>query len=160
MSYVSENQGANPAGLAAALLINGAVVAAAFFASVAIVPRVFEPRTKTFNVPIDQPPPMPADTIEPKVDLQKPDPVFANKPIVNIPAKPIDQISATDVMGDIPFATDSDGSKIAANIGVKDAIERILPPPVFKAATRDPRFTRNFQPSIQWAFYSVRLRAK
>ena len=146
MSYISEKQRANPAGLAAAILINGGVVAAAFLTSMEVVPRVMEPRTTTFNVPIAKPPPIPVEKIEPKVEMQKPSPLYIDRPIISIPAKPADQISTTDVIGNIPLDTGFGGVDIAANIGVKAAIERILPPPVFKSAARDPKFARNFQP--------------
>jgi periplasmic protein TonB len=147
MSYVSQKQGANPAGLAAAVLINGGVVAAAFLMSVAVVPRITEPRIKTFDVPADQPPPVPLKQAEQEVKLKKPDPVYADKPIVDIPVKPLDSVSTTDIIADPPFYTDTAGPKIALNTGVKDAIAKVVPPPVFKAATRDPRFARDFQPA-------------
>jgi periplasmic protein TonB len=147
MSYISQKQGANPAGLAAAVLINGAVVAAAFMTSMVVLPKIAEPGVTTFNVPIDQPPPVPPQKTEQEVPLKKPDPVYLDKPIVSIPAKPMDQISTTDVMTNIPLVTDPDGTKIALNTGVKDVIERILPPSVFRSAARDPKFARHFQPA-------------
>ena len=117
MSYVSEKQRANPAGLAAAILINGGVVAAAFLTSMVVVPQVMEPRTTTFNVPIDKPPPIPVEKTEPKVELQKPSPLYIDRPIISIPAKPADQISTTDVIGNIPLDTGSGGVEIAAITG-------------------------------------------
>ncbi len=147
MSYISQKQGANPAGLAAAVLINGAVVAAAFMTSMVVLPKITEPSVTTFNVPIDQPPPVPPQKTEQETPLAKPNPVYLDKPIVSIPAKPMDQVSTANVMVNVPLVTDPNGTRIALNTGVKDAIERILPPSVFRSAARDPKFARNFQPA-------------
>ncbi len=146
MSYVTQKQGANPAGLFAAILINGGVVAAAFFTSMAIAPTFKEPRIRTFDVPVDKPPPEVVKKTEPKVELQKPDLIYAEKPLVNVPQKPLDQVSTSNEIKNIPLATDPEGVKVAINTGVKDVIERVIPPSIFKAAERDPKFARNFQP--------------
>jgi periplasmic protein TonB len=146
MSYVSQKQGANPAGLAAAILINGGVVAAAFFTTMVIVPKIKEPRISTFDVPVDKPPPEVVKKTQPETDIQKPDPIYVEKPLVNVPQKPLDRVETTNEITNISLFTDPEGTKVAINTGVKEVIERVLPPSIFKAAERDPRFARNFQP--------------
>ncbi len=146
MSYVTQKQKTNPAGLAATILINGGVVAAAFLMSTNILPNIEETRIKTFDVPVDKPPPEQVAKTDKEIVLQKPKPAFADKPIVDIPVKQDGGITTTDIFSETPLATDSEGPKIAFNTGVKDVIERALPPPIFKAAARDPKFARDFQP--------------
>jgi periplasmic protein TonB len=146
MSYVSQKQGANPAGLAAAILINGGVVAAALLTSMVIIPTNKRPPISTFDVPIAKPPPEVVKKTQPEVEIQKPDPIYAEKPLVEVPQKPIDRVETTREINNIPLFTDPVGTKIAINTGVKEVIERVIPPSIFKAAQRDPKFARNFQP--------------
>ncbi len=146
MSYVTQKQKTNPAGLAATILINGGVVAAAFLMSTDILPKIRDQGIKTFDVPVDKPPPEQVAKTDKEIVLQKPKPAFVDKPIVDIPVKNDGGITTTDVFSETPLLTEPDGQKIAVNTGIKDVIERALPPPIFKAAARDPKFARDFQP--------------
>ncbi len=147
MSYVSQKQGPNLAGIAAAVLINGAVVAAAFMTSMAITPKIIEDRIKAFHVPIKQPPP--PDVIKKPIDkviIKKTNPLFVDKPIIDTPIKSMERMTTTSTVVDIPLYTQPTGEEVSLNTGVKQVIERVLPPSIFKTASRDPKFARNFQP--------------
>jgi periplasmic protein TonB len=146
MSYVTQKTGPNPAGLSAAVLINGGVVAAALlFTTVVVPPTRRAPPVTTFDVPTQKPPPKDEVVIEPP----KPNPVFVQKPLVNIPV-PLDPVITTaNETAEAPLFTKPFGTetKLASNIGMKQEIEKIIPPaPIFKSAERDPRFASNFQP--------------
>jgi protein TonB len=145
MSYVSQKQRANPVGLTAAIAINGAVVLAALMSSMVIAPRIIKKDPTVINVPVKSPPP-PDKKIEPRTELPKPKPQFLDKPIIDIPVKPLNGTMMTNEATDTTLWTDPAGTTLAANTDVKTVIERVLPLPVFKAATRDPKFVRNFQP--------------
>jgi protein TonB len=146
MSYVTQKQRTNPAGLAATILINGGVVAAAFLMSTDILPKIKDPDIKTFDVPADKPPPKEIEKTDKEIVLQKPKPAFAEKPIVEIPVKNDGGITTTNIFDDTPLFTEPEGQKLALNAGVNEVIERAVPPPIFKAAARDPKFARDFQP--------------
>ena len=143
MSYVSENRSSSFSGMGAAILVNGS-----FILAVALSPLVVKPRppgsiTIGKNIPNKPPPP----EIEPEEDKRaKPiDPVLVPKPIFQTTKTPILPFDTSDKQQDADADTVIDGT------GGDDVTETIrevvkLPVPPFKAAVRDPRFARSFQP--------------
>ncbi len=146
MSYVTQKQRANPAGLIGAIMINGGVVLAALTMATVVVPgRAPDIRPKTFDVPTQKPPKEEIKK-DPAVETPRPNPVFIEKPIVDI-AKPLDEgIRTTDEAKTIPNFTESLGEKITLSSGDKDVIEQAIPKPIFRSATRDPKYAHKFQP--------------
>jgi periplasmic protein TonB len=142
MSYTSEKKRANPTSMALAIGVNGSIILA-----VALSPIVAERIIRT--------PPMTADNIEieplpPKADEQKPETdtkpidqdVFVPKPLT----KTLPETDNDTRTGDTPV-TDTvvaDG-KGGGEVRIQDPV--VEPPaPIFKGASRDPRFARDFQP--------------
>jgi periplasmic protein TonB len=138
MSYASENRRGSPMGMGAAVLFNGSIILA-----VALSPLVVPPPkpSKPFEggAIALQPPP------EPEVDkvreLPKLPPIFVPKPHVETQTKPQPG----------PTISETETATTLSNGGGDDGTETIrqipeLPKPIFKAALRDPRFARDFQP--------------
>jgi periplasmic protein TonB len=140
MSYVSEKKRGNPLGMGAAVLVNGSIILA-----IALSPLVVQPPERDKGLegrPITlQPPPEP-EVEKPKDPLETP-PIFAPKPQVQTqtPPKPGPTITETETATTILNAGggDDEGAGTAGHV-------RELPTPIFKAAMRDPRFARVFQP--------------
>jgi periplasmic protein TonB len=146
MSYVTQKQKANPAGLFGAIVINGGVVLAALTMATVIVPdQAPDIRPKTFDVPMQKPPKEELKQ-DRAVETPRPRPVFIEKPIVDI-AEPLDDsIRTTGEITTIPFFTEPLGDQIAISGGVKEVIERVVPKPIFKPAIRDSKYANKFQP--------------
>lgn len=140
MSYVSENRQSRFTGMTAAVLVNGSIILAVALSPLVVEPREQRPITIGANIPNDPPPPPPTD----KVTVAKPQvPVFIPKPIHDTVKPPLDQVETTDVKQDIASIFDGKGGD-----DMTETVREIIKPPVppFKAATRDPRFIRSFQP--------------
>lgn len=140
MSYVNKNRRGNPASMGAAILVNGSVILAVALSPLVVQPE--GPRKRIIADPITlQPPP------EPKVDKPKNtpeiEPIFKPKQIVETLQPPKERPTVTE--NDTATGTIFDGT------GGDDATEIVRdlpkpPMPIFKAALRDPRFARDFQP--------------
>jgi periplasmic protein TonB len=140
MSYVSEKKRSDPVGMGAAILVNGSIILA-----VALSPLVVQPpeRGKRFEGEAItlQPPPKP-ELPKPKDSLETP-PIFAPRPKVQTqaPPKPGPTITETETGTTILNGGGGDEEGIGA---IRQIAE--LPKPIFKAALRDPKFARDFQP--------------
>ncbi|MEP7348396.1 MAG: TonB family protein [Sphingorhabdus sp.] len=145
MSYVSEKKRGNPVGMGAAVLVNGSIILA-----VALSPLVVErvkPKPPIFGEPIELTPPKPKEVIE--QESRKMPPIFVPKPINDTGVPPVDQVATSEKIEDTGPLMDGQGGDDETEI-VRDIINPPASP--FKAATRDLRFTRNFQPD-----YPVRM---
>lgn len=141
MSYASETTRANPATMGAAILVNGAIILA-----VALSPIVAEyvptPTIITGRNIEDRPPPPPDTPVE-KQQPKKADPIF-------VPDRAADTKTQIDT-GLTTTTTETDTNTIVDGTGGDDFTETVRelpkpPMPIFKAALRDPRFARDFQP--------------
>ena len=146
MSYVSQAKRTNPVGLTGAIAINGSIIAAVLLSPAVVNTLERDVRIKTFDVEQQKPPPeKPKDKMKETPFLP---PTYAPPRILN--AVPPETVPPR-ITNELPFdppppAGTADGTKIA---GAAD-IAKILPPappvPILKAAIRDPRFARKFQP--------------
>ena len=139
MSYISENRRGSFTGMGAAVLVNGSIILA-----IALSPLVVEPRmpgsiTVGANIPNEPPPPPTEDKKEAKPIA----PIFTPKPIFETVKPQIDPVRTTDVIEDTRPLIDGRGGD-----DMTETVREIIKPPVpiFKAATRDPRYARSFQP--------------
>ena len=145
MSYVTAQAKGKPAGMSAAVIVNGSIVAAIMLSPMVVNTLPDTGRTKVINVEPKTPPP-----IE-KPDLPKviEDAVL---PPVYVPPTPYDRTvpddpitTTTEFIESDPPIFDGKGEEQGQVI---EKIEKLIkpPPPIFKAALRDPRWMKNFQP--------------
>ena len=140
MSYVSENRRANPAGMGAAILVNGSIIMAIALSPLVVQPE--KPGKRIMADPITLQPPLEPKTDKPEGTPKLP-PIVVPKPQIDTrqPPKPG---PATE--------TDTDAGALLDGRGGDDGGAEIIreppkpPIPIFKAAFRDPRFARDFQP--------------
>ncbi len=141
MSYATESKRSNPASMALAIGVNGSIILAVALSPV-IVEEFKRDPFEGRSIPVEPLPP-PVDDIKPDTDT---------KPIkddVYVPPRQTDTM--TDTANDI---TTSDSGTETTTVtdgkggGEVRFQEPIVEPPVaiFRAATRDPRFARDFQP--------------
>lgn len=142
MSYVSEQRRANPAGMGAAILVNGSIILA-----VALSPIVAEyvptPTIITgHNIPETKVPPQkkPEDPQQAKPIA----PLFTPKPIIDTKTPPDTGVTTTNTEVDTGTIIDGAGGGDDFAVVIKDIPKP--PMPIFKAALRDPRFASDFQP--------------
>lgn len=141
MSYATESKRPNPVSMALAIGVNGSIILA-----VALSPIVVETidRKPFWGEPIDIKP------LPPPVDEKKPD--TETQPIkddVYVPPRETDTM--TDSSNDITTSdTGTETTVVADGKGGGEIRfhDPIVEPPVaiFRAASRDPRFARDFQP--------------
>jgi protein TonB len=140
MSYVSEKKRGDPLGMGAAVLVNGSIILA-----VALSPLVVQPEPPRKRLEGDaialQPPPEP-EVEKPKESPKLP-PIFVPKTKVDTKLPTPDGPTTTEKETDSGTLLNGTGGDDAAEI-----VREISKPPiqVFKAALRDPRFARDFQP--------------
>ncbi len=139
MSYVSENRRSNFTGMGAAVLVNGSIILAVALSPLIVEPRMPGPITIGRNIP-DEPPPPPTSE---KKEAKPITPIVVPKPIFETILPPVGPKPTTDQEQDITNVADGNGGDDATEI-VREVIKPPVPP--FKAATRDPRFIRSFQP--------------
>ncbi len=139
MSYVSEKKRSNPVGMGAAILVNGSIILAVALSPLVVdAPKPRDPfEGRSLNL---APPPKPID--QPEVAKKLP-PLFVPKPFTetfvdNTPQNTLNEEQAVD------FSAASSGGDDEAISGLRDLPK--IPAPLFKAAIRDPQFSRNFQP--------------
>jgi len=139
MSYVSEKKRGNPAGMGAAVLVNGSIILAVALSPI-IVDREKGP-TVINGVHIPEPVPPPPKPDE-KQEAKKLDPIFAPPRQIDTQTPPDNDITTT--------GNEADSGSIMDGAGGDDTMTVIPDPPkpmpIFKAALRDPRFARDFQP--------------
>ncbi len=148
MSYVSQSNRPNPLGLSAAIAFNGAVIVAIALSPMVVTSIKERPPIKTFDVPPDRPPP-PDDPVQPEQTEARqlppvytpPDP-FARKPDKEDPIRTTDEAT-----GPIKTALNGSGESDSGTGGIREIADPVeIPKPVFKAAVRDPKYARAFQP--------------
>ncbi len=144
MSYINQQEAGKPAGLSAALLVNGGIFAALAMSSVAIQmpPQTPPPTGHPIEVnpaPKDVHKP-PEAKMPPPTQIDRAPPPFApDKPIDSRPLPPIEDI------GPVNGAT-GEGADTAPAPPVEDQMENTPPPLVFISAKRDPKYLSAFQP--------------
>lgn len=140
MSYVSENGRSSFTGMSAAVLLNGSIIMAVALSPLVVEPRHPAPITIGANIPDNPPPPPPP---EKNAEAKPLDPIFAPKPIFETIKPPLEEFRTTDREQDSANVIDGTGGDDTTEI-VRDVIKPPVAP--FKAATRDSRFARSFQP--------------
>lgn len=143
MSYVTQNKQNRASAMGLAVLINGSIIVA-----VALSPMVAEQMrrptgTAIFDVPIEKPkPPVLEEGAKPKPL----DPMFAPDTPFLLPPRP-DTLPTTDNPPSLQPLVGGDGTGVGLPADPQPVIEKpVLPPPVFVAAMRDPRYLNDFQP--------------
>ena len=139
MSYVSENQRANPATMGAAILVNGSIILAVALSPLVVQPEPPGQRIEGGAIAL-QPPP------EPEIEKPTPKlpPIFTPKTKVETKLPPVPGPTYTETETNTRTTTDGTG-------GGDDDTETVrqLPNPplrIFKSALRDTRYARDFQP--------------
>lgn len=141
MSYVSENRRANPAGMGAAILVNGSIILAIALSPLVVQPE--KPGTRIMADPITLQPPLEPKADKPE-DTPKLPPIVVPKPQIDTRQPPKPGPATTDTNADTGALLDGRGGD---DHGAEIIRELPKPPmPIFKAAFRDPRFARDFQP--------------
>ena len=141
MSYASENRRANPAGMGAAILVNGSVILAIALSPLVVQPE--KPGKRIMADPITLQPPLEPKTDKPE-DTPKLSPIVVPKPQIDTRQPPKPGPATTDTNADTGALLDGRGGD---DDGAEIIRELPKPPiPIFKAAFRDPRFARDFQP--------------
>jgi periplasmic protein TonB len=140
MTYASENRRGSPLGMGAAVLVNGSIILAVALSPLVVPPpkpgKPFEGGAITL-----QPPPEP-EVDKPKDPPQTP-PIFAPKPQVQTqtPPKPGPTVTETETATTTLYGGGGDDEGAGT---IRQMPE--LPKSIFKAALRDPKFARDFQP--------------
>jgi periplasmic protein TonB len=145
MSYVSEKKRANPTSLALAIGVNGGIILAVALSPIVAEQIMRTPAITARNIEIKPDPPKP---VEQKIETQSPEikPIFVPDPIVDTQPKTLPPIR-TGNEETTEIAT-FDGKGDAADLGIDPIIKPVdPPPPLFRSATRDPRYARDFQPN-------------
>ncbi len=141
MSYVSESKRSRPAGMGAAILLNGSIILAVALSPLVVEPQIPGTITVGDNVPLSAPPP--PDKPQDKQEAKPLVPVFVPDPIFETLDPPVGQINTTNEQQETGSIMDGTGGDDVAEI-IREVAKP--PAPLFKAAIRDPRFARNFQP--------------
>ncbi len=140
MSYVAEKKRANPVSMGAAVLVNGSIILAVALSPLVVQPP--KPRDPFAGRSIElTPPPKPKD--EQKQEARQLPPIFAPKPINDFVDK---QTPVTTTNEEQKTTTVMDGG--GGDDDMTDIVRDVVKPPVpiFRAALRDPKFARSFQP--------------
>jgi periplasmic protein TonB len=139
MSYASEKSRSSFTGMSAAILVNGSIILAVALSPLVVEPRLPKPIIVGSNIPYEPPPPPPENATEAKPIT----PIFAPKPIFERLDPPVDSFETTETEQEIRSVIDGKGGD-----EVTESIREVIksPEPIFKAAVRDPRYARNFQP--------------
>jgi periplasmic protein TonB len=143
MSYTSQKNRPNRMTMAAAIMLNGSVIIAVMLSPM-VAEFIPDPGIMIGeNIPIKEPPPL-DKKIEKTIEAKKLDPIFVPKPIFNTHSDPETQITAGDKpTGETVIALNGNGEDF------RSVIKPVDPPiPIFKAAVRDPRFAKSFQPDF------------
>lgn len=142
MSYVSESKRANPATMSAAILVNGSIILAVALSPV-VVDYLPDPTIITGRHIDNVPPPPPNKPVEQQQRAKKADPIFAPDRLVDTKVPQDTGVTTTSTETNAgPILDGMGGDDIAGS--VRDLTSP--PTPIFKAALRDPRFARDFQP--------------
>lgn len=141
MSYAEQTRPQKPAGMAAAIALNGSIIAAIMLSPMVAGPREGPTIIEGRHIPQPKPlppPPDPQTKVEPRPlpDIYAPPPPFPS-------ATPDNSIRTTIDPPINPGIVDGNG--IGELPGTLPRVE-ITPPPIFKKAMRDPRFAASFQP--------------
>lgn len=142
MSYVQEKRRANPVGMGAAIFVNGSIILAVALSPI-IAERLPGPTIITGkNIPEPTPikkDPKPDDTIaKPVKPIFAPDPIIETNTPTDLGPTTTSEWTAIGSIGTAAGGDDEVGSALG-NIPK-------VPTPIFKAALRDPRFAKDFQP--------------
>ena len=143
MSYISQKTRANPSSMALAIGLNGAIIIGVMLSPMIVEIMPSRPPTTAENVEITLPPPPDAPKDQ-AVETPALDPAYRPAPMIDTEITKFDPMTIMDK----PF----EGAIIALNGTTEDfheLVKRVDPPkPIFKAAIRDPRFAKSFQPDF------------
>lgn len=140
MSYTDQAKRQKPMSMAAAIAINGSIIAAVILSPMVVNPPKEKTRTTAIDIRPHKPPPKPAD--DEKVEIRKLDPIFVPDPPFDHRAKddPIQITQDPPIFDPGPVAGKGDAPEFTE-------IVKTPPPPLFSKAKRDSRYARDFQPN-------------
>jgi periplasmic protein TonB len=141
MSYVSEKKRGNPVGMSAAILVNGSIILAVALSPLVVQPP--KPRDPFAGRSIELTPP-PEPKKQEKQEAREMPPIFVPKPITDTLENKKPPITTTREEQKITTIIDGGGGDDDTTEIIRDVIKPPLP--IFKAAVRDPKFARSFQP--------------
>ena len=142
MSYTNENRRGSPLGMVAAITINGSIILAVALSPVVIDYLPTATIITGHNIQ-DRPPPPPEKPLE-KQPSKNADPIFTPERAIDTKVPVETGVTTTTQETDTTNVLDGVGGGDDMATGIRN-----LPPPptpLFKAALRDPRFARDFQP--------------
>jgi protein TonB len=93
------------------------------------------------NIPNEPPPPKP---VEQKKDAQDLPPIFTERPVFKPLKPPVEQVTTSNEQKEGGMVLDGQGGDDEVTEIIRETVKP--PVPIFKAAVRDPRFARSFQP--------------
>jgi periplasmic protein TonB len=138
MAYADgETRRIKPAGLAAATILNGAVVAALLLIAPKVAEVIIYPPTVGYNVKVDPPKPIVPDKQQPpRPDIQDID----SAPPASVPVPLVAELPYVEPKADpAPFTPPLPKVEPVAPV-------KLLPLPVLRAAKPDPRYAAKLQP--------------
>lgn len=140
MSYANEQKSGSPTGMAAAILLNGSILLAVALSPMVAEPRLPSPITIGEAIPIDPPPERKSEDQQEARDMP---PIFVIKPVTTTLDNELEIKTSNDeeITGTIMDGAGGGGDDMTEIVR-----EVIKPATIFKAAERDARFARNFQP--------------
>ena len=142
MSYADNTNRQNPAGLIAAIALNGAIIAAVALSPMVGNPFVKPDRTTVIDIPDKKPPP-PDKPIDKPDDPRTFDPIFSPKPFIEHITRDDEIRTTEDQPTEVAGAVEGHGT--GGSGGMEQQVEAVLPP-IFTKAKRDMRFAAAFQP--------------
>jgi periplasmic protein TonB len=143
MSYINQRSRPNKTTMTAAIALNSAIIVAVMLSPMVGTIRQEAGIMIGRNIPVDNPPP-PDRRVEKTSQAQKLDPVFKPETVFDIKTDPKDQITT---------GTKETGETVIALNGTSEDLHTLIKPfdppkPIFRAAVRDPRFAKSFQPDF------------
>lgn len=142
MSYAEQSRAQKPMSMAAAIAVNGSIIAAIMLSPMVVGPPKEKPTTDAFNVRPIQPPPDPVEQAQ--TEPRPLDPIYTPDTPYEFP-KDREQPQTTDEQQ--PDTSGLADGKGAGELPGYDSKPLDPPKPIFKRAMRDPRFAEAFQPS-------------
>lgn len=139
MSYATEHKRPNPASMALAIGLNGSIILAVALSPV-IVEQIKRDPFEGRSIPVEPLPPK-QDEKQQDTDTKPLDPIYVPEPVIkDSPKDPVNIRTGNE---------ESKGTVVADGNGTGETLIKDPPPDppaIFKAASRDPRFARDFQP--------------
>lgn len=142
MSYAEQSQVQKPISMAAAIAVNGSIIAAIMLSPLVVKAPEKDPPTTVINVRPADPPPLPVDP--PEHDARTLPPIYTPQNPFDYPSDKEQPQTSDEQQPDTSSLADGKGAGELPGVETKP---QDPPVPIFKRATRDPRYASQFQPS-------------